>query len=411
MSRRVNRHGFLMLDQLPHRDLGGWGRPRYEPGTDWGLFKYWLSQSRPIDRACVRLTLARPFGGSYSRPPGWRPLAWPRLRLISRVFGWEAPALSSGLGLSRPGRRNGRGRRSPAVGVYDGRSAQANARRDARSGVHSPSFAERAIPIRLTDSASCCGRTIPWITRSVILAKVPAAGSRFMLAAARRPRFGRLRHRDRNAEGESSASCLEPQHYPSPRFLPRAAGVWQAGLSSPASGARRERKVGRWARASTKARAAKSRTPPRRWRFCLPARPKPSTRARASSRYGDVPGEADVVVALGGDGLMLRTLHKFMGRKPIYGMNRGSVGFLMNEIARPACASGWTPPKLDHPSVAHGGREPRRRRISAHAINEVSLLRQSAQSAKLRVHIDGQPAGGTGRGRRARRHARRIDRL
>ena len=57
-------------------------------------------------------------------------------------------------------------------------------------------------------------------------------------------------------------------------------------------------------------------------------------RARLVGRYGDVhSGEADVVVALGGDGLMLQTLHKFMGRNmPIYGMNRGSVGFLMNEF-------------------------------------------------------------------------------
>ena len=57
-------------------------------------------------------------------------------------------------------------------------------------------------------------------------------------------------------------------------------------------------------------------------------------RARLVGRYGDVhSGEADVVVALGGDGLMLQTLHQFMGRDiPIYGMNRGSVGFLMNEF-------------------------------------------------------------------------------
>ena len=57
-------------------------------------------------------------------------------------------------------------------------------------------------------------------------------------------------------------------------------------------------------------------------------------RARLVGRYGDVHSdEADVVVALGGDGLMLQTLHTFMGRNvPIYGMNCGSVGFLMNEF-------------------------------------------------------------------------------
>ncbi len=56
--------------------------------------------------------------------------------------------------------------------------------------------------------------------------------------------------------------------------------------------------------------------------------------AKLIDRYGDAdPDEADVVVALGGDGLMLQVLHRFLGTgKPIYGMNRGSVGFLMNEF-------------------------------------------------------------------------------
>jgi NAD+ kinase len=55
---------------------------------------------------------------------------------------------------------------------------------------------------------------------------------------------------------------------------------------------------------------------------------------KLASRYGNVPAErADVVVALGGDGLMLQTLHKFMhSGKPIYGMYRGTVGFLMDEF-------------------------------------------------------------------------------
>src|SRR5881398_920828 len=58
-----------------------------------------------------------------------------------------------------------------------------------------------------------------------------------------------------------------------------------------------------------------------------------AARADLAKIYGDCdPNSSDVVVALGGDGLMLQTLHRFMGRnKPIYGMNRGSVGFLMNE--------------------------------------------------------------------------------
>ena len=62
-----------------------------------------------------------------------------------------------------------------------------------------------------------------------------------------------------------------------------------------------------------------------------------AARDRLVAIHGDAPlGEADVVVALGGDGLMLQTLHAFMGSNtPIYGMNRGSVGFLMNEYREP----------------------------------------------------------------------------
>ncbi len=57
--------------------------------------------------------------------------------------------------------------------------------------------------------------------------------------------------------------------------------------------------------------------------------------ARLEKRYGNCdPNKADVIVALGGDGLMLQTLHKFMtSGKPIYGMHRGTIGFLMNEFA------------------------------------------------------------------------------
>ena len=56
---------------------------------------------------------------------------------------------------------------------------------------------------------------------------------------------------------------------------------------------------------------------------------------RLQKRYGNAePKDADVIVALGGDGLMLQTLHKFMkSGKPIYGMHRGTIGFLMNDFA------------------------------------------------------------------------------
>ena len=73
-------------------------------------------------------------------------------------------------------------------------------------------------------------------------------------------------------------------------------------------------------------------------------------RRRLAEKYGDCPPEeADCIVALGGDGLMLRTLHRFMDAgKPIYGMNRGSVGFLMNQYRE----SGLRKRIADEPSVS-----------------------------------------------------------
>ena len=115
---------------------------------------------------------------------------------------------------------------------------------------------------------------------------------------------------------------------------------------------------------------------------------------RLRTRYGDVgPEAADIVVALGGDGLMLSTLHRLMGTsKPIYGMNRGSVGFLMNDFAEDhlferlqlAVRSVVHPLLMtvkDHAGEVH----------TAHAINEVSVFRQSYQAAKLRISIDDRP--------------------
>ncbi len=110
-------------------------------------------------------------------------------------------------------------------------------------------------------------------------------------------------------------------------------------------------------------------------------------------RYGDaLPEAADVIVALGGDGLMLSTLQRFMNSgKPIYGMHRGTVGFLMNEFSeqklaeRLAAAQGT----VIHPLVMRvrdaSGRIHRHR-----AINEVSLFRQSYQAARLRILVDGE---------------------
>jgi NAD+ kinase len=118
-----------------------------------------------------------------------------------------------------------------------------------------------------------------------------------------------------------------------------------------------------------------------------------SARARLVTRYGDTPPEgADVVVALGGDGLMLQTLHRFMiSGKPIYGMHRGTVGFLMNEFSEDRLperlAEAHTTqihPLLMRAVDANGQRH------EAHAINEVSLFRQKYQAARLRVLIDGK---------------------
>jgi NAD+ kinase len=131
-------------------------------------------------------------------------------------------------------------------------------------------------------------------------------------------------------------------------------------------------------------------------RVAFVASPTPEAQDALTSlakRYPCVePEDADVIVALGGDGLMLQTLHRFMGTaKPIYGMNKGSVGFLMNDfredelldrlesahrsVVHPLLMVVW-----DLEGVAH----------TARAINEVSMLRQTFQAAKLCLRIDGK---------------------
>ncbi len=101
--------------------------------------------------------------------------------------------------------------------------------------------------------------------------------------------------------------------------------------------------------------------------------------------------EADVIVPLGGDGFMLETLHKHIGSgTPVYGMNRGSVGFLMNgyearglrERLESAVAVLLHPLHMEA-VTADGDSE------TALAINEVSLLRETGQAAKIRIRVDG----------------------
>jgi NAD+ kinase len=115
--------------------------------------------------------------------------------------------------------------------------------------------------------------------------------------------------------------------------------------------------------------------------------------AQLTARYGNAdPLEADVVVALGGDGLMLQTLHRFMDRSlPIFGMNRGSVGFLMNTYREDDLVARLeqTEVSVTHPLVMRAT-DMAGKRTTARAINEVSLLRRSYQAAKLRISVNGK---------------------
>ena len=114
------------------------------------------------------------------------------------------------------------------------------------------------------------------------------------------------------------------------------------------------------------------------------------TRLRA--RYGDTPAEeAEVIVALGGDGFMLETLHRHLQRAvPIFGVNCGTVGFLMNASdeddlpGRLARAEEVTLRPLAMTAHTVGGET-----VRAIAINEVALLREERQAAKLRLSVDG----------------------
>jgi NAD+ kinase len=115
--------------------------------------------------------------------------------------------------------------------------------------------------------------------------------------------------------------------------------------------------------------------------------------ARLRARYGDAGlDDAQVIVTLGGDGFMLESIHALMDRQlPLYGMNRGSVGFLMNDyneddlLGRINAAERATihPLRMDTVDI-------HRQSQQALAFNEVSLLRQTRQAAKLRISVDGK---------------------
>ena len=118
-----------------------------------------------------------------------------------------------------------------------------------------------------------------------------------------------------------------------------------------------------------------------------------AARIRLVHIYGNSdPDSADVIVALGGDGLMLQTLHRFMGsKKPIYGMNRGSVGFLMNEFRETDLYERLAEAKASmiHP-LAMTATDIEGTIAKARAINEVYVFRQTYQAAKLSISIDGK---------------------
>lgn len=118
-------------------------------------------------------------------------------------------------------------------------------------------------------------------------------------------------------------------------------------------------------------------------------------RARLAGRYGDCEfDEAQVIVCLGGDGFMLETLHRLLGQSkvtPVYGMNCGSVGFLMNALVEDELPLrlGRAQAAILHPLRMHAVTQAGVVE-EAVALNEVSLLRQLRQAAKIRITVDGR---------------------
>ena len=136
---------------------------------------------------------------------------------------------------------------------------------------------------------------------------------------------------------------------------------------------------------------------PRRALLASPTQSAKAAEERLRAAYDFVPVEqANMIIALGGDGFMLQTLHSMLESRrimPVFGMNLGTVGFLMNE---------WRLERLDQRIEAAKlfKVNPLRmtvdtidgERFSIPAINEVSLLRETRQTAKLEVHVNGRTA-------------------
>lgn len=114
---------------------------------------------------------------------------------------------------------------------------------------------------------------------------------------------------------------------------------------------------------------------------------------KMQAKYGNTtPAKADVIVVLGGDGFMLRTVHEHLKRKvPIFGLNRGSVGFLMNEYRLSGLKKRLEQAKsIELHPLRMKVKSLNGKTHEALAINEVSLLRQTRLAAKLRIKIDGK---------------------
>lgn len=118
-----------------------------------------------------------------------------------------------------------------------------------------------------------------------------------------------------------------------------------------------------------------------------------SSYKKLTSLYGQAPlEEADIIVALGGDGTMLHSLQKTMHNpKPIFGMNRGSIGFLMNKYSEENLYERLQKAHIEeiHPLRMQAIDE-NNNKTEALAINEVTLFRQSYQASKLRITVDGK---------------------
>ncbi len=124
-----------------------------------------------------------------------------------------------------------------------------------------------------------------------------------------------------------------------------------------------------------------------------PAAVAQTARAVLVNRYGNVaPAEAEVIVALGGDGFMLETLHATQDLPaPVYGMNRGTIGFLMNTYSEADLVERLEAAEEEviNP-LSMRAMDPDGNRHKLLAINEVSLLRAGPQAAKLRITVDGR---------------------